>query len=77
MRVAMDGGLITGCRAFRQRFARCRPQYSVCYDNPSSSWIVLLADGSAATSAEMADFIIEPYQAALTSVEAKAHMMSI
>jgi putative component of membrane protein insertase Oxa1/YidC/SpoIIIJ protein YidD len=77
MRATMEGGLLIGCRALRQRFERCRPPYSVCYDNPSRDWKVMLADGSEATSAEMADFIIEPYQAALTSVEAKTHAMSV
>jgi hypothetical protein len=76
MRVTMEGGLRAGCRAFGRRFVQCRPHYSVRYDYPSRNWMVILADGSTAASAEMADFVIEPYQRVITSVEARMQGIS-
>ncbi|HEY0378378.1 MAG TPA: membrane protein insertion efficiency factor YidD [Pyrinomonadaceae bacterium] len=77
MRAAMEGGLLAGCRALGHRFVRCRPKYSVSYDNASRAWIVILADGSAATGAEMADFVIEPYRGAVALAEARVRGMSV
>jgi len=73
MRAAKEHGLLAGCRALGQRFVRCRSKYSVYYDNSSRAWMVLLADGSATTSEEVAGFVIEPYQNAIGLVEAKMH----
>lgn len=77
LRKAREGGLLAGWRAFSQRFARCRPQYSVRYDCPTRDWIVMLADGYAATSAEIGDFVVEPYRAAIASVEARVRDLSL
>ncbi len=77
MRAATEGGLLAGCRAFGQRFTRCRSQYSVRYDNPSRAWVVELADGSAVGGEEMADFVMEPYRNAMASVEARLHGASV
>lgn len=77
MRRATEDGLWAGCHAFSERFIRCRKQYSVCYDYAARDWLVLLADGSAAASSEVADFILEPYRAALAKVETKVRETSI
>jgi hypothetical protein len=76
MRAAEEGGLTAGCRALRRRFVRCRPRYSVRYDHSSLDWRVRLADGSDAGSDEVADFVLEPYRAALVRSEALARVES-
>lgn len=70
MRAAAEGGLLMGCRAFTQRHARCRPQFSVCYDDAARDWKVVFADGTVACSAEMADFVVEPYLTATAQAQA-------
>ncbi len=76
MRTAEEGGLAAGCRALGRRFAQCRPRYSVRYDHSSLDWRVRLADGSDAGSNEVADFVLEPYRAALMRSEAWARVES-
>lgn len=71
MRATDEGGLVAGCRALGRRFVRCRPRYSVYYDSRSRDWQVRLANGTAVESAEVADFVLEPYRAAMTRAEAK------
>jgi putative component of membrane protein insertase Oxa1/YidC/SpoIIIJ protein YidD len=73
MRVAEEEGLLAGCRGLRQRFTRCRPQYSVFYDYMACDWLVVLADGSTATSAEIRDFVIEPYRTVTAGFVAGVH----
>lgn len=70
-RAATEDGFVAGCRAFKLRFTRCRPPYSVFYHYPARAWRVMLADGSAAAGAEMADFVTAPYEAATALCESQ------
>jgi len=68
LRAAREEGFIGGCRAIRHRFARCRPKYSVHYRYQSSDWEIEFANGEKAGSAELADFVLEPYQTVFNPV---------
>lgn len=72
MRAAAEGGLLAGCRAMRSRAVRCRPNYSVSYHHGGREWQVTLADGTRASTDELADFILDPYQSAQAECEARA-----
>lgn len=65
--------MLAGCRAFGRRLVRCRPGYSVSYDQVVRDWKVALADGTEVWSAEVADFVLEPYRAAVASFKARRH----
>lgn len=65
LRAAKERGFLAGCRAMIKRFARCRPGYLVYYHYPANDWQVEFVDGATVGSAEVADFVLAPYRAAL------------
>ena len=66
LRTAREDGIRVCYRALKKRFAGCRPRYSVFYSSTSGEWQVELADGTIVHEVEVAEFILEPYRAALS-----------
>jgi hypothetical protein len=61
LRMAYESGLRVGLLTLRKRVSQCRPGYSVLFDAEINCWRVCFADGSVANSAQVADFVLEPY----------------
>ena len=61
LRVASEEGFLAACRVMRFRFSLCRPAYSVYYDHIIRDWQVEFANRTRASSLEIADFVLEPY----------------
>ncbi len=67
LRTAREEGVRACCRVLKKRFAGCRPRYSVFYSSTSGEWQVELVNGTVIREAEVAEFVLEPYRAALFS----------
>jgi uncharacterized protein len=65
LRVTREGGFFAGCLAAKSRLTKCRPGYSVRFNYALKDWEIELANGALAGSSEIADFVLEPYRAAL------------
>lgn len=65
LRIVREEGVLACCRVLKRRFAECRPRYSVFYSSTSGEWQIKLADGTIVHEDEVAEFVLEPYRAAL------------
>lgn len=61
LRIAYESGLRVGLLTLRERVSQCRPGYLVFFDAEINCWGVCFANGSVANSAQVADFVLEPY----------------
>ncbi len=62
LRIVYESGLRAGLLTLRKRVSQCRPNYSVFFDADVNGWQVCFADGSVASSGQVADFVLEPYR---------------